>query len=128
VLLLSWKEVKEKQFYFFLFNDLLVCCDKRGSKRTKDEGEGFILMFTLPFTTVIRVGSAPTPLLILLLFSTLTLRTRPTEELQKGKLMLVVCEERGKEKLNYNLTIKDKRDRAMWFADLKTCVAECNGK
>ncbi len=53
---LTWKDAKEKQLYFFLFTDLLVCCDKKKGGK-KGPGEEFSLLFSLPLGTVLRLGT-----------------------------------------------------------------------
>lgn len=103
VMQLTWKDAKEKQLYFFLFTDLLVCCDKKKGNK-KGPGEEFSLLFSLPLATVLRLDDSQLE--------------------KKGKLTLVVSEEKGKDKLNYGLTVKDKREKALWAADLKTCVED----
>jgi hypothetical protein len=55
---LTWKDAKEKQLYFFLFTDLLVCCDKKKGNK-KGPGEEFSLLFSLPLATVLRLGTLP---------------------------------------------------------------------
>jgi hypothetical protein len=131
---LTWKDAKEKQLYFFLFTDLLVCCDKKKGGK-KGPGEEFSLLFSLPLGTVLRLGTLAAFLWLLASAAhthdttrhtthDATTRTDESQLEKKGKLTLVVSEEKGKDKLNYGLTIKDKREKALWAADLKTCVED----